>query len=96
MKITQEHALFYASRKSKLFVSKTCIHTLINSQVKIVNREKITAKHNDLNLLKMVYNRCKRNNLDLRVELFKILSSTSEPNRKRLFGRVWRKLKVNK
>ena len=69
MKITQEHALFYASKKSQLFKASICIHRLINSQLQVENRESLADKHNDLNYLKLVYNRCKRNDINFKNEL---------------------------
>ena len=92
MKITRDHALFYASKKSKLFQTKTCIHVLINSQVTINNRDSVADKHNDLNYLRLVYNRCKRNNISFKCELLKLLQGTQGKNRKRLLSKIYRKL----
>ena len=67
MKLTKEHALFYASKKSKLFPCDVSIHVLINSQVHI---ERIVyEKYNDLAIVSSLYKRCKRNDLNLIAEL---------------------------
>ena len=93
MKITKEHALFYASKKSSLFNNTICIHRLINSQLQVENREILVEKHNDLNYLKLVYNRCKRNDISFKNELLRLLQGTHSKNRKRLLIKVYRKLK---
>ena len=93
MKITSEHALFYASKKSSLFNNTVCIHRLINSQLTVENRESLADKHNDLNYLKLVYNRCKRNNISFKYELLRLLQGTHSKNRKRLLNKVYSKLK---
>ena len=93
MKITQEHALFYASKKSKLFKTSICIHKLINSQLQVENRGGLADKHNDLNYIKLVYNRCKRNDISFKNELLKLLQGTHSKNRKRLLSKVYGKLK---
>ena len=93
MKITQDHALFYASKKSQLFKTSICIHKLINSQLQVENRESLADKHNDLNYLKLVYNRCKRNGISFKNELLRLLQGTHSKNRKRLLSKIYRKLK---
>ena len=93
MKITQDHALFYASKKSQLFKTSICIHKLINSQLQVKNRQSLADKHNDLNYLKLVYNRCKRNNISFKNELLRLLQGTHSKNRKRLLSKVYRKLR---
>ena len=93
MKITDEHALFYASKKSQLFKTSICIHKLINSQLQVENRGSLSDKHNDLNYLKLVYNRCKRNDMSFKNELLKLLQGTHSKNRKRLLSKVYGKLK---
>ena len=93
MKITQDHALFYASKKSQLFKTSICIHKLINSQLQFENRESLADKHNDLNYLKLVYNRCKRNDISFKNELLRLLQGTHSKNRKRLLFKVYGKLK---
>ena len=93
MKITKEHALFYASKKSHLFKTSICIHKLINSQLQVDNRESLADKHNDLNYLRLVYNRCKRNDISFKYELLRLLQSTHSKNRKRLLSKVYGKLK---
>ena len=93
MKITPEHALFYASKKSKLFKTTSCIHRLINSQLQVENRENLADKHNDLNYIKLVYNRCKRNDISFKNELLRLLQGTHNKNRKRLLSKVYGKLK---
>ena len=93
MKITQQHALFYASKKNSSFShlkDLPSVHHLINSQNE--RSEKDFEKHNDLNQLKMVYNRCKRNNLNIEHELFRLAANMNRCNRKRLFLRVRKKL----
>lgn len=92
MKITQDHALFYASKKSQLFKTSICIHKLINSQLQVENKEILAGKHNDLNYLKLVYNRCKRNDRSFKNELLRLLQGTHSKNRKRLITRVYSKL----
>ena len=92
MKITHEHALFYASKKSKLFKTSICIHKLINSQLQVENRGSLADKHNDLNYLKLVYNRCKRNDISFKKELLKLLQGEHSKNRKRLLFKVYGKL----
>lgn len=67
MKITKEHALFYASKKSKLFPCDVSIHALINSQVHI--ERSVYEKYNDLVVINSLYQRCKRNDLNLIDEL---------------------------
>lgn len=94
MKITQDHALFYASKKSQLFKTSICIHKLINSQLQVENKESLADKHNDLNYLKLVYNRCKRNDISFKNELLRLLQGTHSKNRKRLITRVYSKLKL--
>ena len=94
MKITQDHALFYASKKSQLFKTSICIHKLINSQLQVENKESLADKHNDLNYLKLVYNRCKRNDISFKNELLRLLQGTHSKNRKRLIARVYSKLKL--
>ena len=93
MKITQDHALFYASKKSQLFKTKVCIHRLINSQLQVENRESLADKHNDLNYLKLIYNRCKRNDISFKNELLRLLQGAHSKNRKRLLSKVYGKLK---
>lgn len=93
MKITQDHALFYASKKSKLFKTSICIHKLINSQLQVENRGSLADKHNDLNYLKLVYNRCKRNDISFKNELLRLLQGTHSKNRKRLLSKVYGKLR---
>ena len=93
MKITQDHALFYASKKSQLFKTNVCIHRLINSQLQVENRESLADKHNDLNYIKLVYNRCKRNDIIFKNELLRLLQGTHSKNRKRLIYKVYGKLK---
>ena len=93
MKITQDHALFYASKKSKLFKTSICIHKLINSQLQVENRGSLADKHNDLNYLKLVYNRCKRDDIIFKNELLRLLQGTRSKNRKRLLSKVYRKLR---
>ena len=93
MKITEEHALFYASKKSKLFKTSICIHKLINSQLQVENKGSLADKHNDLNYLKLVYNRCKRNDISFKYELLRLLQGTHSKNRKRLLSKIYRKLK---
>ena len=93
MKITNEHALFYASKKSKLFKTTVCIHILINSQLPVENRENLADKHNDLNYLRLVYKRCKRNGISFKYELLRLLQGTHSKNRKRLLTKVYYKLK---
>ena len=90
MKITQDHALFYASKKSQLFKTSICIHKLINSQLQVENRESLADKHNDLNYLKLVYNRCKRNDINFKNELLRLLQGTHSKNRKRLLERSYK------
>lgn len=92
MKITEEHALFYASKKSQLFKTTPCVHKLINSQLSVENRESLADKHNDLNYLKLVYKRCKRNNISFKYELLRLLQGTHSKNRKRLISKVYSKL----
>lgn len=94
MKITNEHALFYASKKSQLFKATTCIHRLINSQLPVKNRESLADEHNDLNYLRLVYNRCKRNDISFKYELLRLLQGTHSKNRKRLLAKVYSKLKL--
>ena len=93
MKITQDHALFYASKKSQLFKTSVCIHNLINSQLQVENMESLADKHNDLNYLKLVYKRCKRNDISFKNELLRLLQGTHSENRKRLLMKVYGKLK---
>ncbi len=93
MKITQDHALFYASKKSKLFKTTVCIHRLINSQVQVENRGSLAEKYSDLNYIKLVYNRCKRNDISFKNELLRLLQGTHSKNRKRLLTKVYLKLK---
>ena len=93
MKITQDHALFYASKKSQLFKTSICIHKLINSQLQVENRQSLADKHNDLNYLKLVYRQCKRNDISFKNELLKLLQGTHSKNRKRLLSKVYGKLK---
>ena len=93
MKITQDHALFYASKKSQLFKISICIHGLINSQSQVENRGSLADKHNDLNYIKLVYNRCKRNDISFKNELLRLLQGTHSKNRKRLLSKVYGKLK---
>ena len=93
MKITSEHALFYASKKSRLFNNTVCIHRLINSQLTVENMESLADKHNDLNYLRLVYNRCNRNNISFKYELLRLLQGTHSKNRKRLLTKVCSKLK---
>ena len=93
MKITEEHALFYASKKSQLFKTTTCIHKLINSQLQVENRGSLADKHNDLNYLKLVYKRCKRNDINFENEILRLLQGTHSKNRKRLLSKVYGKLK---
>ena len=93
MKITEDHALFYASKKSHLFKTSICIHRLINSQLQVKNRESLADKHNDLNYLKLAYNRCKRNDISFKNELLRLLQGTHSKNRKRLLSKVYGKLK---
>ena len=93
MKITPDHALFYASKKSKLFKTSICIHKLINSQLQVENRGSLADKYNDLNYLKLVYNRCKRNDISFKNELLRLLQGTHSKNRKRLLSKVYGKLK---
>lgn len=93
MKITQDHALFYASKKSQLFKTSICIHKLINSQLQVENRGSLADKHNDLNYIKLVYNRCKRNDISFKNELLRLLQGTHSNNRKRLLMKVYGKLK---
>jgi hypothetical protein len=93
MKITRDHALFYASKKSKLFKQTTNIHELINSQLQVENRGSLADKHNDLNYIKLVYNRCKRNNISFKYEILRLLQGTHSGSRKRLLVKVYSKLK---
>ena len=93
MKITQDHALFYANKKSQLFKTSICIHKLINSQLQVENRGSLADKHNDLNYIKLVYNRCKRNDVSFKNELLRLLQGTHSKNRKRLLSKVYGKLK---
>ena len=93
IKVTKEHALFYASKKSHLFNISICIHRLINSQLQVENRESLVEKHNDLNYLKLVYSRCKRSNISFKDELLRLLQGTHGKNRKRLLYKVYSKLK---
>lgn len=93
MKITEEHALFYASKKSQLFKTMPCIHSLINSQLPVKNRESLADKHNDLNYLNLVYKRCKQNNISFKYELLRLLQGTHSKNRKRLLAKIYGKLK---
>ena len=93
MKITQDHALFYANKKSQLFKTSICIHKLINSQSQVENRGSLADKHNDLNYIKLVYNRCKRNDVNFKNELLRLLQGTHSKNRKRLLSKVYGKLK---
>ncbi len=93
MKITQEHALFYASKKSHLFKTSICIHKLINSQTQVKNRESLADKHTDLNYIRLVYNRCKRNDISFKNELLRLLQGTHNKNRKRLLLKVYGRLK---
>ena len=87
MKITDNHKIFYASKKLKLDC-KISIHSLINDQCPKMSID----KHNDLNLLKMVFKRVKREGLDLKSELFKVEIGRHSVNRSRLFNKVRLKL----
>lgn len=92
MKITKEHALFYASKKSKLFPCDVSIHTLINSQVHI--ERNVYEKYNDLAIVNSLYQRCKRNGLNLIAEL-RVLSWNSKGlrhHRARLCRKIIKKL----
>lgn len=94
MKITKEHALFYASKKSKLFTCNVSIHALINAQTKL--DKNLIDKHNDLQLLKMIYQRAKRNKQNLIAELTRVELSGYSKNRTRLFRKCRLKLsKIN-
>lgn len=93
MKITQDHALFYANKKSQLFKTSICIHKLINSQSQVENRGSLVDKHNDLNYIKLVYNRCKQNDISFKNELLILLQCTHSKNRKRLLSKIYGKLK---
>ena len=90
MKITEKHALFYASKKSKHFIVNVSIHDLINSQTEYkIN----SVKFNNNTQLIMVYNRCKRENLTFKYELMRLCQSESMiPSRKSLFMKVYKKL----
>ena len=90
MNITEKHALFYASKKSKLFAVDVCIHELINLQ----SENKVNSvKFNNNTQLIMVYNRCKRNNLSFKYELLKLCQSESMVlSRLNLFNKVYKKL----
>ena len=93
MKITKEHALFYASKKSKLFCCDVNIHHLINSQV--TPHKNAMDKHNDLIIIKSLYLRCKRNDLNIADEYRRLLISSVKvkPNRARMCKRILTKLK---
>ena len=90
MNITEKHALFYASKKSKLFAVDVCIHELINLQ----SENKLNSvKFNNNTQLVMVYNRCKRNNLSFKYELLRLCQSESMGlSRLSLFMKVHKKL----
>lgn len=83
MNITKEHSIFYASKKSNIFKSDISIHTLINSQL---NNRFNADKLNNLTQLRMIINRCNRQGLSLKNELFKAcLSDTMHKSRKAMF-----------
>lgn len=92
MKITKEHALFYASKKSNIFQCDVSIHTLINSQVHI--ERSVYERYNDLTIVNSLYQRCKRNDLNLVHELRKLQgnSETLRPYRARLCRKLIKKL----
>lgn len=95
MKITKEHALFYASKKSKLFLCDVSIHALINSQIEL--SKNFIDKHNDLTIIGSLYKRCIRNDLDLDAEFRRLLesSTTIRPNRARMCKNILKKLRKN-
>lgn len=92
MKITKEHALFYASKKSKIFQCDVSIHTLINSQLHI--ERSAYEKHNDLTIVNMLYQRCKRNDLSFIAELRVLLENSQglRHHRARLCRKIIKKL----
>ena len=90
MNITDNHGLFYASKKSKIFKCNVSIHDLINSQVySNVN----SIKHNNITQLIMVYKRCKRNDLNFKNELLRLSQSgTLNISRLHLYRKIAKKL----
>lgn len=92
MKITKEHALFYASMKSKLFPCDVSIHALINSQVHI--ERSVYEKYNDLVVINSLYQRCKRKDLNLIAELRLLLENSQgiRHHRARLCRKLIKKL----
>lgn len=92
MKLTKEHALFYASKKTKLFPCDVSIHTLINSQVHI--ERVIYEKYNDLVVINSLYQRCKRKDLNLIAELRLLLENSHgiRHHRARLCRKIIKKL----
>lgn len=90
MKITEKHAIFYASKKCKLFSNVISIHELINLQTE--NKINSVKFNNNIQLI-MIYNRCKRNGLSFKYELLKVCqSNTISLSRKSLFMKVYKKL----
>ena len=95
MKITKDHALFYASKKSKVFPCDVSIHSLINSQTEL--HKNFINKHNDLTIIRSLYQRCIRNDLDLDAEFRRLLesSTTTRPNRARMCRNILKGLRKN-
>ena len=93
MKITKQHALFYASKKSNIFESDVTIHQLINSQVEF--HKNYIDKHNDLTIIKSLYLRCKREDLNLIAEFRRLQESSqcSRDNRARMCRNIIKRLK---
>lgn len=96
MKITKEHALFYASKKSKVFPCDVSIHSLINSQIEL--SKNFIDKHNDLTIVRSLYQRCIRNDLNIYAEFRRLFesSTTIRPNRARMCKNILKKLRKNK
>lgn len=95
MKITKDHALFYASKKSKVFSCDVNIHGLINLQIEL--SKNFIDKHNDLTIIRSLYQRCKRNDLNLYAEFRRLFetSATIRPNRARMCKNILKKLRKN-
>lgn len=92
MKITKDHALFYAGKKSTVFENNVSIHKLINSQT--ANHPNWVDKHNDLTIIKSLYLRCKREELNLVAEFRRLQESSSplRPNRARMCRNIVKRL----
>lgn len=95
MKITKDHALFYASKKSKVFSCDVSIHSLINSQIEL--SKNFIDKHNDLTIIGSLYKRCIRNDLNLYAEFRRLLESSNatRPNRARMCRNILKGLRKN-